>query len=204
VQHHGSRVPLYQHLKSKIKFQDATLTENHRLLAQSPVRVIFTTNYDELLEDTLKDVRIPFHRIVLDKGIGSWNEAEEVQLVKLHGSIDDEETIVITEDDYRTYFQNHPAMRQQLASLLMTRTFLFVGYNLADSDFNFIYDEIQIDLQQHKRPAYAFMFNVNEFVVKDYHSRGLQIINITVGQGEDYSVALQNVLEAFVKAIKET
>lgn len=204
VQHHGSRVPLYQYLKRKIKVPDATPTENHRLLVQLPVGVIFTTNYDELLEDTLREERIPFHHIVLDKGIGGWNEAEEVQLVKLHGSIDDEETIIITEDDYRTYFQKHPAMRKQLSSLLMTKTFLFVGYSLNDPNFNFVYDEIQTYLGKEKRPAFSIMFNVNQFDINDYRNRGLLIINITVGQGEDYSVALQNVLEALVKAVKGT
>ena len=204
VQHHSSRVPLYQHLRKKIKIQDAILTENHRLLIQLPVRVMFTTNYDELLEDALREARILFHRIILDRGIGSWNEAEEVQLVKLHGSIDDEETIVITEDDYRTYFQKHQAMHRQLESLLMTKTFLFVGYSLNDANFNFVYDEIQTYLDRERRPAYAIMFNVNEFVVNDYHSRGLQIINITVEQGEDYSAALQNVLKALVEVLEGT
>ena len=71
VQAHGSRVPLYQYLKRKIKVPNVMPTENHHLLTQLPVRVIFTTNYDELLEDTLREKRIPFHRIVLDKGIGS-------------------------------------------------------------------------------------------------------------------------------------
>src|SRR5580704_7237549 len=37
--------------------KDSTLTENHRLIASLPIRTIWTTNYDELLETAFREGR---------------------------------------------------------------------------------------------------------------------------------------------------
>lgn len=136
-----------------------------------------TTNYDELLEDALRTRGIGYHRIVSDKGIGFWSE-DELQLVKMHGSVDDEESIVVTEDDYAKYSRQHPNIRRRLADLLAIKTFLFIGYSLSDPDFNFIYDEIRFDLEGHKRYAYSVQLKAEPLEVDNWKRKHVHVINL--------------------------
>lgn len=188
---------LVQHVKRALTKPGLAPTRNHALLAQLPVQVIFTTNFDDLLERALAGK--PVHRIVLDKGIGYWNEDEAVQLVKMHGSLDDEETLVITADDYAAYFRIHPNVARQLGALLMTRTFLFLGYSLSDPDFWQIYNQIRFDLGEHKRPAYAAFLNADPHQADDLRRSGMEVINLPVPPGGDNNAALGEFLTALLK-----
>jgi len=203
-QYYSSREKLIERLRSLLDRPGAKPTENHYLLIQLPVRVIFTTNYDNLLEKTLDERAIPYHPIVSDKAIGSWDEEERLQLIKMHGSLEIPESIVITKQDYQRYFGKHPNIARQLSALLMTRTFLFLGFGLTDPNFNLIYDHIWQDLEQFKRPAYAVLLNGDPFAIRDYESRGLKVINVPVGAGENPSTKLrEEVLLPLVELVNQ-
>jgi hypothetical protein len=207
VQFHTSRHPLLQYIMDKIQLRNVTSTPNSKLLAEiarQGVNVIFTTNYDLLLEETLRQEGVNYQQIAYDREVASlWDEtSNRVQLVKLHGSIDHIDTIIITENDYREYFSKHPSLKRLLAWLLMTRTFLFVGYSLNDPNFNFVYDEIWMDLKEYKRPAYAVLFDADPFMKKDYEERALKIINIPVDSPTHRSAALNKLLQKLIDDLK--
>src|SRR4051794_11162882 len=77
------------------------LTASHRELAALPVRELFTTNYDGLIE-------LAFRQWNGDLAVSASPQSflaleasrPERHLIKLHGTWDDHESIVLTRDDY--------------------------------------------------------------------------------------------------------
>jgi hypothetical protein len=54
---------------------------------------------------------------------------DPVQLLKVHGDINFPDRIIFTEKDYDTFIARYPLFVTYLASLLITRTALFIGYS---------------------------------------------------------------------------
>lgn len=127
----------------------------HLALAEVPSPVIFTTNYDQLMERALESVQgVPPDIIIEDSHVALIDEARRTTLVKLHGCLSLPETIVLARDDYEGYADNHHAMIAYLQSLLATRTFLFVGFSLLDPNFRVIHHTIRRALGSYRREAY--------------------------------------------------
>jgi len=57
-------------------------------------------------------------------------------LLKLHGSIDRDDSIVLTRSDYLSVPARHGALFGLVQAMLLTRHMLFVGYSLSDEDFH--------------------------------------------------------------------
>lgn len=113
------------------------------LLGLDP-RVVFTTNYDKLFEIAS---RSGFATHTFDSAGLSHDLRRGVPvLVKLHGSTDAINEIVLTRTDYARVRQTGRQVFDALAALSLTSTILFVGYSLDDPD-------IQLVLQAVGRPG---------------------------------------------------
>src|SRR5262249_27318352 len=110
-------------------------TANHSRLARLGIRTWVTTNFDDLLEQTLREASERFTKIVRDNDL-PYASADRLTLIKLHGDSAQPDTIVITQHDYSTYFRRFPRVKEKLSGLLVEKTFLFVGYSISDPDFN--------------------------------------------------------------------
>ena len=104
----------------------------HSALCALPIRAVVTTNYDTLLETAYRQENRPCSRDQGQSPIGLWNEAEEVQLLKLHGDIDSAGSIVLTEQDYFRFMHGHPAFKRKLCDSFCHRTVLFIGFSMRD------------------------------------------------------------------------
>src|SRR3984893_2026606 len=139
-------------------------TPNHMRLARLGIHTWVTSNYDSLLEQTLHQAEMRFIKVVCDHDL-STTSSETMTLIKLHGDREQPNTIVITQQDYETYFRHFPRVKQKLTSLLVDKTFLFIGYSINDPDFNQIQSEIVFDLKDHHRTAYAVLFDADEHII---------------------------------------
>lgn len=165
---------------------DTTLQQpspNHALLARLPVQTIFTTNYDDLIERSLQAAQRRYNPITRESQLPQWSK-DRLQLVKLNGDLRQPDTIVITRNDYNTYFERHRLLVERLRSDLVTATFLFLGYSLTDPDFNLIFDEIIYQLTAAAaapRMSFAVMFGAPPLRLADLRRRGLHVINLDPG-----------------------
>jgi hypothetical protein len=110
----------------------------HALLASLEVREAVTTNYDQLFEAAVKPVDgdlavLPYQPV----------RAGQRWLLKIHGSID-QESVVITRDDYLSTPVTHGALFALVQAMLITRHMLFVGYSLKDEDFHQVMHEVRL------------------------------------------------------------
>lgn len=97
---------------------------------------IITTNYDHLIED-VKHPNVSNYTIIkCDKDL--LEKSGRRYIIKMHGDIDKLEEIVLKEDDYLKYSQNHILIETYIKSLLIDKTFLFIGYSLNDNNLSLI------------------------------------------------------------------
>jgi len=153
-------------VREKFSQKESNLQQSHNLIAQLAKQGycthIVTTNYDTLIEDALHASGCEFHLSKRDSEIGSAGR-KKVHVLKFHGSVDDIETIVISEADYRGFFRKRPVLRNLLGGLLVEKTFIFLGYSLEDPDFDQIYHEITTSLGDFQRLSYAVQRKPDDF-----------------------------------------
>ena len=109
----------------------------HGLLASLRSTENVTTNYDTLFETALggpeKCSVLPYAPVSNDK---PW-------LLKLHGSVDRPDDIVLTRTEYLGLPERAGALFGILQAMLMTRHMLFVGYSLTDDSFHKVMHEVR-------------------------------------------------------------
>ena len=108
------------------------------LLATLPSAGAITLNYDRLFETACHDAQKP--RTVLPENVpavgNDW-------LLKLHGSVTQPDSIVLTRDDYLGYNSNRDALSALVKAHLLTHHLLFVGFGLADDHFHEIVHDVR-------------------------------------------------------------
>lgn len=110
----------------------------HGLLSSLPCNEFITTNVDELFELSSRTKK----RLL--KVIPSTSESAEESdrwLLKLHGTISKEDSLVFTRDSFIDLSRTSRALFGLVQAMLFTRHMIFVGYGLGDEDFHeVVYD----------------------------------------------------------------
>lgn len=101
----------------------------------NPVHII-TTNYDNLLESSKNIFRGQYQVVVTDKDL--LNSEKNKYIIKMHGDLNLPESIVLKEQDYLDYSQNHILLELFIKSLLTDHIVLFLGYSLNDYNIKLI------------------------------------------------------------------
>ncbi|MFA5032772.1 MAG: SUMF1/EgtB/PvdO family nonheme iron enzyme [bacterium] len=91
---------------------------------------ILTTNYDHLLEKGFPDAKV--NTILNTRDMNEMNRKNEFYIFKIHGSVENINTIVLGKADYDELVYNTPIFIDTLNILFRTKTFLFIGYSLTD------------------------------------------------------------------------
>lgn len=142
------------------------LTPNH----------IITTNFDDLLEQTIQANALPFTVIKEDSDFPYASNAN--MLVKIHGDLS-QDNFVLKEDDYLDYSRNHPLMESFLKSVFASKVVLFVGYSFSDYDLKLIVQNVRNILGHNFQ--FAYLLDVGDkihFSIKEYYkNKGIHVIN---------------------------
>ncbi len=149
----------------------------HHLIASLPFKRIITTNWDELLERALEQANTPCIRVVTDAEVPF---VKDITLIKLHGSLERPESLIITSNDYFDVFARSPEITRLVGSYFATQTILFLGFSLTDPDFRQLYREVTRHVGQLKRRAYAIQPNPDPLLVKEWEQNNVQLINAGV------------------------
>lgn len=136
------------------KFSLYSPEAGHIALIELPWDVIYTTNYDLLVEQAgvkaLGEAAGRIRPIVTTATELSAFSEEDILYYKLHGSIDfantEEGRLILTKDDYRFYERYRKPLFHRLERDLLSRTFVFVGYSLQDSNFQSILNDCREQL----------------------------------------------------------
>jgi len=114
-------------------------TELHTALAKLPASTFITTNYDTLLEKTFSSLGERFNVVMNDEDVSLLN-AEKPAIIKLHGSIENPQTIVFSLRKESTSRGNREVLDSYLRALFATSLVLFVGYSVQEEWFQELYE----------------------------------------------------------------
>lgn len=126
----------YFDIIKKVLDIEAEPNELNRIIMEIKPKHIITTNYDRLIEKTNHSNRLIYKNIYKDEDL--LDMYSNNYIIKMHGDIKDLKNIVLKENDYLSYSQNHILMETKIKSLLLDHTFVFVGYSLNDYNLKLI------------------------------------------------------------------
>jgi hypothetical protein len=187
--------------------------------------LIVTTNYDDVLERAFAAAGEPFdlvwymalgeqrgrfmHRshegevrtIEIPNEYHAVSLAERTAILKIHGAVSrnlaDEDSYVITEDDYINYLTQTDVSNLvpiTLAAKLSRSNFLFLGYSLRDWNLRVILHRIWTEQQQKGTyTSWAIQLDPQELDERFWRTRAVEILNVRL---EDYVAELRRRLDA--------
>jgi len=130
-------------------------TENHRILARLPIKTYWTTNYDKLVEDSLKGAgKIPDVKFTVDH-LKLTRPKRDAIVYKMHGDIDHPDDAVLTKDDYERYESTRGQYVTALSGDLVAKMFLFLGFSFTDPNLDYILSRVRVSLHGKPRDHYC-------------------------------------------------
>ena len=132
-------------------------TENHEVIARLPIRTVWTTNYDKLIEkafdDSGKRVDVKYSK----EQLATTKRGRDVTVYKMHGDIDHPDKAILTRDDYEGYHQTHAPFVTALAGQLVSTTFSFLGFSFSDPNLDYVLSRIRITFENNQRGHFNLM-----------------------------------------------
>ena len=168
--------------------------DTHKAFCQLQFDIVCTTNFDHLLEDSYRQLLRPCNPIISEAQLSVAPSKNEPTLLKMHGDISHPDRMVATEEDYDKFLDGNPLLATYLSNLLITRTPLFIGYSLDDSDFRQIWQIIKNRLGKLRRLAYTIKVGCSDAERERFERRGVKVININ-GALSDYPKILKELFK---------
>lgn len=139
---------------------------------------IITTNYDMLLETITNGYKTYVgQEELIFSAIQGYGE-----IYKIHGSVSDPNSILITSDDYVKFNEKSPYLTSKLMTIFMEYPIIFIGYSINDPNIKLILDDLGKCLSDRNLERLQ-----NRFIYIEYKAgqNELEISNIMVPLGHN-------------------
>lgn len=177
--------------------QHSRYSLQHGLLASLPSNEAVTTNFDSLFEAAS---RIDGQEVAVLPA--DPRSAGGRLLLKLHGSVNDPENMILTRSDYLNMPRRYGALMGLVQGLLLTRRMVFVGYSLSDEDFHELIEEVRTargDSTSEVGKGVVLTLRDNQFE-RQLWEGDLEIVPITTAEPFDIPKAARE-LELFLDLV---
>ncbi len=174
---HRGPVNYYKFLRSRFRHQAYVCAPLLKVISRLPVKVLFTTNFDKLLETACREggaAEDPV--VVIDPNQVQPLNGRERQIIKLHGDIDHPDSIVLTNEDYTAFEDRCEAIALMLRAHIAFSTVVLVGFGLKDPNFSRIYASARRLVAGSGTRVIALMAGQNVYEMRRWQQDGL-IIN---------------------------
>ncbi|PTL76842.1 SIR2 family protein [Vitiosangium sp. GDMCC 1.1324] len=126
----------------------------HQALARLNWHTLYTTNYDFHLEGALRDAGKQAVVLASFDDFQGPRHPGACEVIKFHGTLEQPETIVLTESSYFQRMALEAPPDQRLRADLLSHGFLFIGYGFNDFNIRYIWYRMhQLRLQSQARRA---------------------------------------------------
>lgn len=107
-------------------------------MARLPVRELWTTNYDRLIERAFEAIGRPIDAVSAEADLGVRRRPGATRLYKMHGTIDRLDDIVLSTDDYEMYRRKRGGFLPLLQAHLTSSSMLFLGLSFTDPNLRHV------------------------------------------------------------------
>lgn len=169
-------------LHEKLSLKEVKPGQVHNTIASWPVNVVLTTNFDNLMERAFsKRDKDPSKALYDRKGdqkeIDVTPTVDKPLVYKLHGSLENLDSMIVTEDNYIDFLisliEGNPKVPDIIKNVFRRCSILFIGYGLKDWN-------IRVLLRYFRKP------DIPSFAIQ----RDLRALSETEAQGEWESAVL--------------
>ena len=140
VRKHISNADFMGLIKREFDSADRSHSKAHEIIKKLDMKTIVTTNFDKLYDNYCSDHGHTIINYDETEKLASNLKQEKNIIIKAHGTIDNLDKIIFTQNDYFKSKRENPFFYKILESLFLTKTVLFLGYSLNDPDINLLLD----------------------------------------------------------------
>ena len=125
-------------------------------LSEKNIAGVITTNYDEFIENNF----IGYTKFVGQKQLIFSAIQGIAEIFKIHGSVEDPDSLIINERDYIDFDQKSAYLAAKLMTIFMEYPIIFMGYSISDVNIQKIIKSLIgcLDMQQIKTLEDRFIF----------------------------------------------
>ncbi|HKO20095.1 MAG TPA: SIR2 family protein [Acidobacteriaceae bacterium] len=158
-----------------------TTSRVHNAILSMAFPIIYTTNFDRLIEFAYKLSRRPYSKVVTVRHMVAADPTT-TQIIKFHGDFDSDDSLVFTESDYFERLQFESPLDIRLRSDLLGRSVLFIGYSLTDINVRLMLYRLtkmwSLDPKATSRPP-SYIFLARPSVVEEHvlRARGITVLS---------------------------
>lgn len=147
--------------------RDVDLNDNVRVLTRLPIETYWTTNYDRLIEDGLREANRNADVKMESEQLSNTKRDRDAVVYKMHGDMEHPAKAVLTKDDYVKYDTSYPLFREVLKGDLVSKTFIFIGFSFEDPNLDYVLNQTRRLLGENIRNHYCIMKAVKKGVLSD-------------------------------------
>lgn len=193
-----SRSKLIEKMFLALKIGSIHPDHAHKAFAKLPFQLVATTNFDYLLEESYSSINNKFCRTIIDEEQLPIinNNPKHLNLLKIHGDLSHPSRLIATEEDYDSFLNKFPMIATYITNLFISKTVLFIGYSVEDTDIRQIFQMIKDRLGTLKRRAYTLRINASIQEINRFARRGINVINIPINDDKkDYNQIFSDIFE---------
>lgn len=186
---------------------DISESDPHLLLVSLNTPIIYTTNWDNLIEKAYEYAGREYCKIVTLRDILQAGQTQATQIIKFHGSFEHEETLVLTESHYFQRLELESPLDIKFRSDLLGRSVLFMGYSFTDFNIRYLWFKLQKlmkDIELKEVPKSYILLLEHDDVAEELFSRiGIESIVLEDFDGASPMEKLSNFLEDLIIEINK-
>ncbi len=140
---------------------------------------VYTTNFDDGIEETYRELGQPMEVVSLPRDV-AVADPQQTQIIKYHGDLRYDDTLVLTESQYWRRLDLESPMDLKFRSDLLGRSVLFIGYSFSDINIRVIWFKLMRMMEDvpesDRKPSYIVRFEPNPVLEALYRHVGLTTI----------------------------
>ncbi|MNP98521.1 hypothetical protein D3C85_111390 [compost metagenome] len=183
------------HNIDRSKFESSLI---HEYIAKGKFPIIYTTNYDNWIEEAHELYNIKYNKIVNVSDLANTHHSTK-EIVKFHGDFSEDDSIVLSESNYFERLKFESPLDIKLRSDILSKSVLFIGYSLSDTNIRQLFYKLTNLWNKHHSPSirpksYIFSSKYNPIQEEILKNWGIE----TISNGIDDS---GQALELFLKEL---
>lgn len=177
---------------------DISKSKIHEYIATAEFPIIYTTNYDRWIEESLRHHNKEYTKIISVSDLTAIKNGK-TQIVKFHGDFDNDSSIVLDETSYFERLEFETPLDIKLRSDVLGKSVLFIGYSLTDINLRYLFYKLSKLWKSNKSngsqpKSYIFSAKPNPVQEAILEQWGISMISSEI---EDQGQALEEFLRKF-------